>query len=50
LSAGVTEVVGLGFFGLLTFVGRWQEIGEEFQSNREQEFGERDDDEDREGD
>lgn len=48
--AGVTEVSGFGFLGGLAFVGRGEHIGEEAESDWEEEFGEWDDYENREGD
>ena len=50
MLAGVAELGGFVFAGLLAFVGRGEEIGEELEGDRKKELGEGDDNKDGEGD
>lgn len=50
MFASVSEVGSLVLFRLLAFIGRREQVGEQFQGHWEQEFCERDDDEDGEWD
>ena len=50
LLAGVAQLGGFVFAGLLAFIGGGEKIGEEFECDREEELGERYYDEDGEGD